>query len=442
MTVRLGLAFSFARRLCSIAVIGALATAFVACDADGELDFGPDASTSDEVEPAPGGDAGWADEAAMSKALTLCGNKVIDPGEECDDGNIVDNDGCSSTCKIESAGTQDVCDGALLALSKADASTRYTGSVSGTTTGLFNHYAATCGGGTGRDAVYRIEPPLNGRATVRLKAAFSAVLFARTGCTDAKTELACADDSHATADTTASLTFPVFQGAPVFVFVDGYGGSAGEFTLDVDVETAVCGNGKAEWPEECDDGNTNDGDGCSSTCTLDDATSPSACPGMRYRLGATPSNPGVVSFAGDTSTLSHGGGNASGCVSNGSGPNAVYAITPTVTGSLSLALLANYPTALLHVRRECAESTTQIACSGVTDALVPATTNIPVVAEQMVYVYVDSGAIDAKGRYTLDAKLTAAACGNGVVDGDEECDDGNTNDGDGCSSMCFVDRNP
>ena len=32
-----------------------------------------------------------------------CGNGAIDPGEECDDGNTNDGDGCSSTCTIESS---------------------------------------------------------------------------------------------------------------------------------------------------------------------------------------------------------------------------------------------------------------------------------------------------------------------------------------------------
>ncbi len=51
-----------------------------------------------------------------------CGNGVLDPGEECDDGNDVDGDCCSSTCRFEHAGstcaddgngcTDDVCDGA------------------------------------------------------------------------------------------------------------------------------------------------------------------------------------------------------------------------------------------------------------------------------------------------------------------------------------------
>ena len=31
-------------------------------------------------------------------------------------------------------------------------------------------------------------------------------------------------------------------------------------------------------------------------------------------------------------------------------------------------------------------------------------------------------------------------CGNGIVEGTEQCDDGNTISGDGCSSTCRVDR--
>ena len=31
----------------------------------------------------------------------VCGNGILEPGEECDDGNTVSGDGCSSTCQIE-----------------------------------------------------------------------------------------------------------------------------------------------------------------------------------------------------------------------------------------------------------------------------------------------------------------------------------------------------
>ncbi|TMB20585.1 MAG: DUF4215 domain-containing protein, partial [Deltaproteobacteria bacterium] len=34
----------------------------------------------------------------------------------------------------------------------------------------------------------------------------------------------------------------------------------------------VCGNGIVEGTEECDDGNTNSGDGCSATCQLENSS--------------------------------------------------------------------------------------------------------------------------------------------------------------------------
>jgi cysteine-rich repeat protein len=53
---------------------------------------------------------------------SICGDAVVDPGEQCDDGNVTDGDCCSSTCQLESAGSQcpgdgdactsDHCDGA------------------------------------------------------------------------------------------------------------------------------------------------------------------------------------------------------------------------------------------------------------------------------------------------------------------------------------------
>jgi len=33
--------------------------------------------------------------------LAVCGNGVLDSGEQCDDGNTVNNDGCSATCVVE-----------------------------------------------------------------------------------------------------------------------------------------------------------------------------------------------------------------------------------------------------------------------------------------------------------------------------------------------------
>jgi len=40
-------------------------------------------------------------EAAVIVSPIICGNDVVDPGEECDDGNLSNGDGCSSTCQLE-----------------------------------------------------------------------------------------------------------------------------------------------------------------------------------------------------------------------------------------------------------------------------------------------------------------------------------------------------
>jgi cysteine-rich repeat protein len=45
-------------------------------------------------------------QASFSLALTgpVCGDGTTDPGEECDDGGTVDEDGCSSNCVVEFCG--------------------------------------------------------------------------------------------------------------------------------------------------------------------------------------------------------------------------------------------------------------------------------------------------------------------------------------------------
>ncbi|MEC9073383.1 MAG: SUMF1/EgtB/PvdO family nonheme iron enzyme, partial [Myxococcota bacterium] len=41
------------------------------------------------------------DEADPDFGVTCCGNSALDPGESCDDGGLVDGDGCSAACELE-----------------------------------------------------------------------------------------------------------------------------------------------------------------------------------------------------------------------------------------------------------------------------------------------------------------------------------------------------
>jgi cysteine-rich repeat protein/probable HAF family extracellular repeat protein len=47
------------------------------------------------------GQADTAGGASHAFLTAICGNSVVDPGEQCNDGNILDGDGCSATCTLE-----------------------------------------------------------------------------------------------------------------------------------------------------------------------------------------------------------------------------------------------------------------------------------------------------------------------------------------------------
>ena len=54
--------------------------------------------------------AGMGRAPAAAQAPPVCGNRIIEPPETCDDGNTVSGDGCSATCQIENR--PPVCDAA------------------------------------------------------------------------------------------------------------------------------------------------------------------------------------------------------------------------------------------------------------------------------------------------------------------------------------------
>jgi cysteine-rich repeat protein len=86
-----------------------LACIYVACGGSGKKGnnvAGTGASgsggTSTESQPisagSPGGDIHSNNGGSISKSTIVCGDKKTEGGEECDDGNMDDSDGCTSLC--------------------------------------------------------------------------------------------------------------------------------------------------------------------------------------------------------------------------------------------------------------------------------------------------------------------------------------------------------
>lgn len=252
---------------------------------------------------------------------SICGNNVIEPGEQCEDRNIDDGDGCSSTCqneencadsvdndgdgKVDCADSEcmdnPICpdencgdgqdndsDGAIDCMDDDCVEepgcgppycehgdrivTLTTGmeTVTGDTSaaGAYDYDEGSCqrqlGGGEGSDLVYKITPPGN-ILSLTLASTTDHGLYVRTSCANENAEIACADFEFGGSD--ERLETLVDTNADVYVFVGAFrAGDEGPFTLTVDRHTAICGDGIVEGIEGCDDGNTEPGDMCPSDC--------------------------------------------------------------------------------------------------------------------------------------------------------------------------------
>jgi cysteine-rich repeat protein len=107
-----------------------------------------------------------------------------------------------------------------------------------------------------------------------------------------------------------------------------------------------------------------------------------------------------------------------------------------VPGTLTVSWTSDNPVGV-YLLDDCLQgsgSTNELSCSP------PATSGLITIDgfyNREVDIVVDTVPGVALGSYQLQVVFEAdAGCGNKVIEGDEECDDGNVTDGDGCSSTC------
>jgi cysteine-rich repeat protein len=197
----------------------------------------------DYTPPAPdssvmvGSDAGSAkDDATTNDASTdaptsTCGNGKVDPGEACDDGNTVEDDGCNSMCMPQGGYPPGTCPGMPVHVWQKAVTWN------GTTTGFALSYRANaaCGGSTGStgsDRVYAITPHQTG--TLQIAATnptFDIMLYARSDCATQSSEVACTNAM--TGNGPETFTVPVTSGSVLYLVVDGATNATGTFTLSL-----------------------------------------------------------------------------------------------------------------------------------------------------------------------------------------------------------------
>jgi fibro-slime domain-containing protein len=187
------------------------------------------------------------------------------------------------------------------------------------------------------------------------------------------------------------------------------------------VSPAVCGNGIVEAGEQCDDGNTVGQDGCSATCQLEPQWN---CP--------QPGKPCVqVAYCGDSVVQTWRGETCDdGNATPGDGCSGVCTIEPGYacpTPGHPCVRIWVCGNGVVDPGEACDDGNTVSGdgCTGDCIAVEPGWT-------------CPKGAGDGGVAGGPCSKLPATKCGDGVLGGNETCDDGNTLSGDGCSSTCAV----
>jgi len=188
----------------------------------------------------------------------VCGNGIVDPGEQCDDNNTNSLDGCSSTCTVEAGwacpnpGATCVAkcgDGKLLGLEKCDDGNKISGD--------------GCNAGCKIEVGFKCPTP---GAKCVASVCGDQFVDVGEGCDDGgKCSGGTKDGTACTADATCTG-----GGKCLPVAGDGCGPTCQHeptVTVGTDpVVNVICGDGIVTSGEVCDDGNTNDGDGCQADC--------------------------------------------------------------------------------------------------------------------------------------------------------------------------------
>ena len=207
---------------------------------DGEDCDDGDRADGDGCDGACKVEAGWTCTGEPS-ACVKCGNGEVEAGEDCDDGNEDDGDGCNKECKVEGS-----CAGPIPITLKADKDGLVGTVTSMTSKGDASQVpAADCGGamvGGGADRVFEFELPGPADIDVRVGSNFDAVVRLTTTPCDLETAVGvgCIDDGAVGDEESAHI-----DGAAAgkyYVVVDGKTAQqAGSFSVNVEARCPLDG---------------------------------------------------------------------------------------------------------------------------------------------------------------------------------------------------------
>ncbi len=190
-------------------------------------------------------------------------------------------------------------------------------------------------------------------------------------------------------------------------------------------EQAVCGNGALEYGEDCDDGNTQTGDGCDANCLHEGSisTAEAICGNGSVEKGEDC----------DDGNTDDGDGCAKNCINEGSEKGGSFCGDGKITYG-----------------EDCDDGNTQNGdgcnsiCLNEGDAINCGNGHIDIGedCDDGNKKNEDGCSSICLNEGNTKEQTISASCGNGTLEVGEDCDDGNTEEGDGCDKTCRNEGSP
>ncbi|MBI3332295.1 DUF4215 domain-containing protein [Candidatus Peregrinibacteria bacterium] len=205
---------------------------------------------------APGSAAPPADAGSSSVNLLQalrCGNGVIDPGEQCDDGNQVPTDGCTSSCQLSRCG-----DGIVQYGEQCDDGNQLHGDACGNTCQV-----ARCG-----DGIVQVGEQCDDGNQINTDGCSISCLLGRCGDGVVQGGEACDDGNQVNGDSCTNACRPPSCGDGIVQYGEQCddGNPVNTDACSNNCQHAICGDRIVQLGEQCDDGNEINTDSCTSAC--------------------------------------------------------------------------------------------------------------------------------------------------------------------------------
>jgi hypothetical protein len=264
----------------------------------------------------------------------------------------------------------DQCPGEVMVLAGSGGDPRV-GSVSATTAGMGDHLQGlgACSAAPGADGVYAFQSDVTGIATILLTAAGAdAMLYVRTDCAAAGSQLACSEKAGTAAET---LQLGVKQGTSYYIIVDSAGvGAPFPFDLSITIQPLdlleVCPGAQIEWTGTGSSDRTADLSGTTAAAVNDESSSCAAPLAVEQ----------------------------------------VYAVSADTDGILRLHLTPTGWNAALAVRSDCGAPATELVCKNEGGYGQPEDAELWMSAGDTWHVLVEGADASAAGPYALHATLS------------------------------------